>query len=59
MKSSAESAIRIKRCAAIVAALLASLAALHAADDSPIAGNVTSHSQGLHGYIGFSHENPN
>ena len=22
------------------------------------AGNVTSHSPGLHGYIGFSHENP-
>ena len=22
------------------------------------AGNVTSHSQGLHGYIGFSHEQP-
>ncbi len=40
----------------VIAPLLLALAALPAAADGPIAGNVTSHSQGLHGYISFSRE---
>jgi hypothetical protein len=40
------------------ALLLAPLAALHAAQAKTEAGKVTSHSQGLHGYIGFSATHP-